>query len=178
MDFKRILVALDRSFQSPYIFEQALKQAEGDCQIRVFHALRLEPERQISSFLSRAGRTHETGATDFNFQDSLREFQQKRVQQEIQKAQNWFQPCYQRAAEKGIPVELDCRFMEPEVGICDLAQTWNADLIVLGRRGYQGLKEATLGSVSHYVISHAPCSILLIQGIGAGVVNPPMTTIQ
>lgn len=172
MDFKRILVALERSFQAPYIFEQALKQATGNCQIRIFHALRLEPERQISAFVGR------TGGTDFNFQNSLREFQQKRVQQEIQKAQNWFRPCCQQAVDRGISIELDCRFMEPEVGICDLAQTWNADLIVLGRRGYQGLKEASLGSVSHYVISHAPCSILLIQGIGTGAVNQPMTIMQ
>ncbi len=38
-----------------------------------------------------------------------------------------------------------------------------ADLIVLGRRGRTGLAEALLGSVSNYVLHHAPCSVLVVQ---------------
>ncbi|NEO65320.1 MAG: universal stress protein, partial [Moorea sp. SIO4G2] len=38
-------------------------------------------------------------------------------------------------------------------------------LIVLGRRGLGGLKEMVLGSVSNYVVHHAPCSVLVVQGV-------------
>lgn len=48
--------------------------------------------------------------------------------------------------------------------ICDVARSWKADLIVLGRRGYSGVKELFLGSVSNYVLHHTPCSILTVQG--------------
>ena len=44
-----------------------------------------------------------------------------------------------------------------------LAKDWNADLIIMGRRGLTGLSEMFLGSVSNYVVHHASCSVLLIQ---------------
>lgn len=47
--------------------------------------------------------------------------------------------------------------------ICELARNWNADLIILGRRGRTGLSELLLGSVSNYVLHHAPCSVLTVQ---------------
>ncbi|RMG10302.1 MAG: universal stress protein, partial [Cyanobacteria bacterium J055] len=40
-------------------------------------------------------------------------------------------------------------------------------LIIVGRRGRQGIEEAVLGSVSNYVVHHAPCSVLAIQGKSA-----------
>ncbi len=39
-----------------------------------------------------------------------------------------------------------------------------ADLIVVGRRGRSGLSELILGSASNYVLHHAPCSVLTLQG--------------
>lgn len=47
--------------------------------------------------------------------------------------------------------------------ICELAHTWGADLIVTGRRGHSLLQEALLGSVSNYVMHHAPCSVLTVH---------------
>ncbi|MHC5776415.1 universal stress protein [Nostoc sp.] len=48
--------------------------------------------------------------------------------------------------------------------ICEIAQTWKADLIIIGRRGLSGINEFLLGSVSNYVLHHASCSVLTIQG--------------
>ncbi|NJN32588.1 MAG: universal stress protein [Synechococcales cyanobacterium RM1_1_8] len=48
--------------------------------------------------------------------------------------------------------------------ICHQAKTWEAELILLGRRGRSGLKELMLGSVSSYVMHRANCSVLVIQG--------------
>lgn len=53
---------------------------------------------------------------------------------------------------------------EPNRAICDLAKDWSADLIVMGRRGHSGLTEILMGSVSSYVMHHAPCSVLTVQG--------------
>ena len=55
------------------------------------------------------------------------------------------------------------------------SQNWEADLIVIGRRGHQGLSEILLGSVSNYVVHHAPCSVLVVQGVTIEKVNPPAT---
>ncbi|MDX2100655.1 MAG: universal stress protein [Leptolyngbyaceae cyanobacterium bins.59] len=51
--------------------------------------------------------------------------------------------------------------------ICETAASWRADVIVLGRRGRVGLSELLLGSVSNYVLHHAACSVLTIQGLVA-----------
>lgn len=37
----------------------------------------------------------------------------------------------------------------------------------MGRRGHKGLSEILLGSVSNYVVHHAPCSVLVLQGLTA-----------
>jgi nucleotide-binding universal stress UspA family protein len=64
----------------------------------------------------------------------------------------------------GSKVEFTQNVGDPGHVICDLAKTWNADLIIIGRRGYKGVKELFLGSVSNYVLHHAPCSVLTVQG--------------
>ncbi|MGB7413547.1 MAG: universal stress protein, partial [Thermosynechococcaceae cyanobacterium] len=47
--------------------------------------------------------------------------------------------------------------------ICDLAQHWEADLILMGCRGRAGLSQLVLGSVSNDVMHHAPCSVLVVK---------------
>jgi nucleotide-binding universal stress UspA family protein len=47
--------------------------------------------------------------------------------------------------------------------ILDQAEAWNADLIVLGSHGYSRLERIIIGSVSHAVVSHAKCSVLVVR---------------
>lgn len=51
----------------------------------------------------------------------------------------------------------------PGQTICQTAQEWNASLILMGRRGHTGLSELLIGSVSNYVLHHAPCSVLVVN---------------
>ncbi|RUT04374.1 universal stress protein [Dulcicalothrix desertica PCC 7102] len=69
----------------------------------------------------------------------------------------------QQAIDLGIDAEFKILFGDPSRVICEIAQTWNADLIIIGRRGRTGLSEFFLGSVSNYVLHHAPCSVLTVQ---------------
>jgi nucleotide-binding universal stress UspA family protein len=48
--------------------------------------------------------------------------------------------------------------------ILNAAKTVAADLIVVGARGQSRATEVVLGSVSHRVLSHAPCSTLIVKG--------------
>jgi len=48
--------------------------------------------------------------------------------------------------------------------ICEVARDWNADVIVVGHRGLSGLQELVQGSVSNYLVHHAPCSVLTVLG--------------
>lgn len=46
--------------------------------------------------------------------------------------------------------------------ILEAADDVEADLLVLGSKGRSGIEEFFLGSVSHKVLKHAPCSVLVV----------------
>lgn len=162
MAFKKILVAIDRSSQAPFVFQQALQQAlaQGG-QLMLVHIVPLSVDLPTGSFMGMGT------IADVDTYAALRHARSERIKIEVQQGQEWLQSYTQQAAAKGIFTETDCRLEEPALWICKLAQNWEADLIVLGRRGHQGIKEIVLGSVSNYVVHHASCSVLVVQGIDA-----------
>jgi len=64
-----------------------------------------------------------------------------------------------------IPVAIKEELIEgPEAeAILNVAQTREADLIVMGTRGLGSLRGLLLGSVSNKVIQQAPCPVLLVR---------------
>lgn len=50
-----------------------------------------------------------------------------------------------------------------EESICAKAASWEADLIVMGSHGRNGLQRLILGSVSQSVVTHASCSVEIIK---------------
>ncbi len=63
-----------------------------------------------------------------------------------------FEPA-QQVQQKGSPAQV----------ILETAQSAHADLIMLGARGLGWVKELVLGSVSHRIVAHAPCSTLIFK---------------
>lgn len=51
----------------------------------------------------------------------------------------------------------------PRVVILDEAESWRADLIVVGSHGYRAWERFLLGSVSQSVVSHAKCSVEIVR---------------
>jgi len=49
---------------------------------------------------------------------------------------------------------------DPGAAICERAAEADIDLIVVGTSGTGGFKRALLGSVSDYVVRHAPCPVV------------------
>jgi nucleotide-binding universal stress UspA family protein len=159
MSFRRILAALDCSFYAPFVFGRALEQAKVKVSnLAIVHTIHMELTTQPSPTfdLKRQAATTDIYAV-------LRHQQENRIQQAMQKAQDWLGIYCQQAQAKGINAELVLRVGKADGIICEVARAWNADLIVLGQREHQGLKEATLGSISNYVLHHAPCSVLLVR---------------
>jgi nucleotide-binding universal stress UspA family protein len=70
----------------------------------------------------------------------------------------------QEATTAGIRTRFTLNYGDPGKMICALAKTYHADLIIVGRRGLNGLNELLVGSVSNYIFHHAPCDVLTIQG--------------
>ncbi|BAZ09196.1 UspA domain-containing protein [Calothrix sp. NIES-4071] len=56
----------------------------------------------------------------------------------------------QHAIDLGINAKFTLLFGDPDQIICEIAQTWNANLIIIGRNSRTGLNELFLGCLSHY----------------------------
>jgi nucleotide-binding universal stress UspA family protein len=50
---------------------------------------------------------------------------------------------------------------DPRTAILEVAEEWQADLIVVGSQGRKGIKRFLLGSVAESVARHARCSVLI-----------------
>ena len=70
------------------------------------------------------------------------------------------------AGEKSVTVSTDVLFGSPDSRIVETAETWGADLIVVGSHGYSRWERLLLGSVSDSVVHHAPCSVLVVRLTG------------
>ena len=51
----------------------------------------------------------------------------------------------------------------PRVVILDEAESWGADLIVVGSHGYRAWERFLLGSVSQSIVLHAKCSVEVVR---------------
>jgi nucleotide-binding universal stress UspA family protein len=69
----------------------------------------------------------------------------------------------QRAKEGNVKAEILQNYGDSGPLICEAAQNWSADAIVMGRNQKSMLSEVFLGSTSNYVLHHAACSVMVIQ---------------
>lgn len=53
---------------------------------------------------------------------------------------------------------------DPREAIVEAATAGRADLVVVGSHGRTGLQRMLLGSVASYVVSHAPCTVVVVKG--------------
>jgi nucleotide-binding universal stress UspA family protein len=66
-------------------------------------------------------------------------------------------------AGAGVFVETECRPGLPKDEILDAATKWPADMVIMGSHGRSGISRFMLGSVSHSVMTHLPCSLTIIR---------------
>jgi nucleotide-binding universal stress UspA family protein len=52
---------------------------------------------------------------------------------------------------------------DPREGIVHAAETERADLVVVGSHGRTGLQKLLIGSVAAHVVTHAPCSVVVVK---------------
>lgn len=64
---------------------------------------------------------------------------------------------------KNISVDASIVPGPPRSVILDEAESWGADLIVVGSHGYRAWERFLLGSVSQAVVSHAKCSVEVVR---------------
>ncbi|MBP0019531.1 MAG: universal stress protein [Cyanobacteria bacterium SBLK] len=157
--FQKILVAIDRESTPPEVLEKAVSLAgQFNGHLMLFHCLHdLLPN---NSNVLAAG---SMGIYGGSYSAEMLEQSQKLARQEKDRVLTWLQSWCQKLTDMGIATEFDYKQGDAGQTICTLAESWGADTIVIGRRGRSGLSEMLLGSVSNYVLHHAPCAVMVVQ---------------
>jgi nucleotide-binding universal stress UspA family protein len=156
MTYQKILVAIDRSQQGEIVFSKALEIAqENKAQLTIFHCLPIDTRENPGLYSDIYGQN--LG----NYAKAI----QEHLDREKEQTRQWLTAYCDRAVRKGVQTDWDWQFGNPSRRIQQIAQQAQPDLIVVGRRGYHGLQEMIMGSVSNYTVHHAACSVLIVQGI-------------
>ncbi|MGC9503244.1 universal stress protein [Baaleninema sp.] len=159
MTFHKILAAIDLHEHSDRVFDRGLHLAKNDgAAFMLLNTVEMPLEDDLMP-LSGSGLGADLALTE--------EFQQtyhKNLQKEIERARSQLRDYVDRGEDVGVAVEFDCQVGDPGRRICQVAKMWDADLVLVGRRGRRGLRELLLGSVSNYVLHRAPCSVMVVQG--------------
>jgi nucleotide-binding universal stress UspA family protein len=158
--FQKILVAVDKSDNSRKAFNEAIALAKAtNASVMLLHVLSPQSDDYPDLPLL-------TGFEGYysNHYEAALERQMKELQEFEERGLEFLRSLADQAKFDGITVEFSQNSGDPGRTICALARSWQADAIVIGRRGHSGLTELFLGSVSNYVLHHAQCSVLTIQG--------------
>ncbi len=162
--YDKILVAIDHSAANKQVFDKALSLAKAEgASLIILHVL--SSQEEDSPMMSPYFAQHRDRCIHLDPQIVRRanEIYGKEWSDFERKGIKLLRSFTKKAIAAGVDAEFSQITGYPSSTICDFARSCNADMIVIGRRGHSGLKEILLGSVSNYVVHHAPCSILLVQ---------------
>ncbi len=148
----KILLAVDGSQSS----DEAIHSVAGrpwpeNSSVRVLHAIPLYP---VFPPLAEPLAVEMGTVTDLS---PLRE-----------EAQKLLAAAAKQLREAGLTVETVVVEGDARAAILDNAESWGADLIVVGSHGYTGFTRWLLGSVAQSVVAHAPCSVEVVRQKRAG----------
>lgn len=156
--FDKILVALDRSPEASAILDSALSIARpNNSELMLVHFIDWQMQ-DVSPWIG-IGTLY-----DVDLSGERYDWSRQRLKKEVETANNWLKIMAEKVDRFGITCNYECHVGNCNLGIGDRAKDWEADVVVIGRRGRKNISEMFLGSVSNYVIHHAPCSILVVQG--------------
>lgn len=166
--FDQILVTIDHSAGSKQVFEKALFLAKANQgNLILLHVLSIEEEDSpaMSPYLIQHKDrcihvdSHIMRRAIAIYNQEWSDFKQQGLK--------LLRFLTEKAIAAGVSTEFSQIMGHPSSTICEFAHSCHADIIVMGKGEHLGLKEMFLGSVSNYVIHHAPCSVLLVQTSGS-----------
>jgi nucleotide-binding universal stress UspA family protein len=155
----KVLAAMDLSKNSEAVFEQAVAlAASSKTSLILVHVLSYEEEDSPSPISSVS--PYAPGSA---FMPELWDMNRQEWEKYEKEGLELLRSLCDRATAAGVQAEFTQPFGSTGRVICELARTCEAEVIVMGRRSHSALGELFLGSVSNYVVHHAPCSVFIVQ---------------
>ncbi len=155
--FNKILVALDTAESCSPLFEKAMMLAQVTASDLILLGVLVpggDGALPLSSFPEMTG--YPLMNTDSTLQLYQEHFEARRAESLATLSRY-----LDSAIAAGVQAELRQELGDPGQVICNVAEAKNAELIIVGSHGRRGLDEFLVGSVSSYVMHHAPCSVLV-----------------
>ncbi len=146
---KKILVAIDGSPQSDKAAQEAVRLAAGNpskfkSTVYAMLVLPNTPNPTFADFIPKGPVTQ------------TKEWEELR--------QRVFLIVEKDAREMEIPLEIRIAYGDPADELISCAKKEDIDVIVIGSSGKGFLKRKLVGSVSHKVVQHSPCSVYIVKG--------------
>ncbi len=165
--FQRILLAVDQSPASRAAYQRAIALAQAfNANLMIFHAL-FEYEAGSPEIPTSAGLPYITELDDTlqgNYHQAWQTFEREYT--------DYLKGLVNDAKLAGVNADFAIANGSPGRSICEFAQEWQADLIIVGSQGKSGLSELLLGSVSNHITHHAPCNVLVAHQGGTNGSKP------
>jgi len=142
-EYKNILVPVDGSIQSEDSFRKAVAIAKRNAaMLHLVHVIDTRNVPLSPDYASRVAFGDPTANLEYAFLDEMVSF----------------------AETEGIVVKKTITNGNPMTLIAEaFPKEFNTDLIVIGATGKGAITRAFVGSVSNYVVRHAPCDVLVIR---------------
>lgn len=157
---KRILVAIDDSDTSEFVFIQAINLAK-ECKVRLnlLHVLpaQVEHSSPLERYLS--ART-DSDTTSNSTHGQLSNSTQTSSEDKIL---GLLVGCSERAKTLQVDTEYTLIMGNPGETICEVALSWRADLILLGGKEKTNNGASSQDSVRNVVTHNAPCSVEVVR---------------
>ncbi|MEO0768867.1 MAG: universal stress protein [Cyanobacteria bacterium J06649_4] len=157
--FKKIVVGLDSGETCEAVFSKALTLAKStEAKLQLVGVI--GPIDSLSPpILAASGQPYSSGLADKSVWSVYQDVYEDVARKEQTRLNNFAE----KAQADGIDAEFVQRVGSPGKALCQQAQEIAADLIVVGSHGRTGLGEMLMGSVSNYVVHHAPCSVFVLR---------------
>lgn len=144
----KILVAYDGSRYAEAALDEVLNRPwPAESEVRVVTAVEQPvftlPQQDFEGY---SPMTERIGA-------SLREAAYRQIRAAVDKIE----------ARGGLKASYEIRDGEAKIAILEAIREWKPDLVLVGSHGKSALERLLLGSVSHALVSHAPCNVEIVK---------------
>lgn len=157
MHYRKILLALDMKDEGTVLFEETLCLAEKlGAELALLCCFQQETVAEAEDRV--------TTVSELDMSDSMAIHNRQR-NEEIARVRSWLESLAARAAKRGVVTRVDAEEGKPAQRICEMAEHWGADLIVLGHSGRHPIRELLIKSTNTQVLRCAHCAVLITKRV-------------
>ncbi|HLQ72114.1 MAG TPA: universal stress protein [Bacillota bacterium] len=165
--FKQILVAFDGSPDSMKALEVAETFVKNnDSVLTVGYVMERPPSGPVGGPVPSTGNQYSETGTFMSAEPVVPHHVDSVNDGNIAQEDDLPEKMFDRAKNKlarNINVSYESLYGKPDEALTDFATANDIDLIIIGNRGFSGIKKLFMGSVSQKVTNHAECAVMVVK---------------